>query len=190
MSSEQIINLLIQHLKCKNSSRLPVLIIYAAYKTVSDKFYENILPLQAHNAADSQTGSLGDIEVTLINDENVVTTYEMKDKKVTKNDINIAVEKITKTSDNLDNYLFVTTEEIDYEVIDYAKSFYDKIGVEIAILDCIGFIKHFLHFFHRFRIKFLNNYQDLVLNEPNSSVGQPLKEAFLALRQAAESDLT
>ena len=56
------------------------------------------------------------------------------------------------------------------------------------MLDCIGFLRHFLHFFHRVRIEFLNTYQSLVLDEPGSAVSQPLKEAFLTLRQAAESD--
>ena len=32
------------------------------------------------------------------------------------------------------------------------------------------------------------NYQELVVNEPESAVSQPLKEVFLTLRQAAESD--
>ncbi len=61
--------------------------------------------------------------------------------------------------------------------------------IEIAILDCIGFIKHFLHFFHRKRTVFIEKYQELVLNEPGSSVIQPLKEAFLALRRAAETEI-
>ena len=60
-------------------------------------------------------------------------------------------------------------------------------GTEIAILDCIGFLRHFLHLFHRIRADYLNAYQTLVLNEPDSAVSQTLKEAFLALRQAAES---
>ena len=113
----------------------------------------------------------------------------MKDKKVTINDINIAVEKINKSKTKLDNYLFVTTETIEEEVTEYAKNQYETLGVEIAILDCIGFIKHFLHLFHRLRAQFLNNYQTLVLGEPTSSVGQPLKEAFLVLRKTAESDI-
>ncbi|MEH2008009.1 hypothetical protein [Nostoc sp.] len=35
---------------------------------------------------------------------------------------------------------------------------------------------------------FLEAYQQLVLDESDSAVSQPLKEAFLALRQAAESN--
>jgi DNA adenine methylase len=60
-------------------------------------------------------------------------------------------------------------------------------GVEIAIWDCIDFLRHFLHLFHRLRLGFLEAYQELVLAEPESAVSQPLKEAFLALRRAAES---
>jgi len=36
LSSEQIVILLTQHLASKNSSRLPVLIVAAAYQTVTD----------------------------------------------------------------------------------------------------------------------------------------------------------
>jgi len=144
--------------------------------------------LQAHNAADKQTGSIGDVEVTLINDDKIVTSYEMKDKRVTKNDIDHCLQKLSSTKTKIDNYIFVTTDTIEPEVMEYAKSFYDKTGIEIAVLDCIGFLRHYLHFFHRQRNIFLNIYQDLVLAEPSSSVSQALKEAFLALRRAAESD--
>ena len=82
----------------------------------------------------------------------------------------------------------MTTDVIAPIVREYAATFYEKTdGTEIAILDCIGFLRHFLHFFHRIRIDYLNAYQALVLNEPDSAVSQSLKEAFLALRQVAES---
>lgn len=58
-------------------------------------------------------------------------------------------------------------------------------GTEFVILDCLGFAQHFLHLFHRRRIAFLDAYQSLVLDQPDSSVGLALKEAFLALRRAA-----
>lgn len=60
-------------------------------------------------------------------------------------------------------------------------------GIEFVVLDCIGFLRHFLHLFHRLRMQFLEAYQELVLAEDESAVRQPLKEAFLALRIAAES---
>ena len=188
LSSEEIITLLVQHLNCKNSSRLPVLMVAAAYSAVKDKLGEDILPLNAHNAADKQTGSIGDIEVTLINEKNIVTSYEMKDKKVTQNDIDHAIQKISALNQKIDNYIFITTDTIEPEYSEYAKSLYEKTGIEIAILDCIGFVRHYMHFFHRQRNILLNTYQELVMKEPTSSISQPLKEAFLALRRAAEAD--
>ena len=106
----------------------------------------------------------------------------------TRIDIQNCVDKIAKSSKHIDNYIVITTDAIDPEVNEYASSLYKEMGTEIVILDCIGFIRHFLHFFHRRRLQFLDNYQQLVLSEPASSVPQPLKEAFLTLRIAAEYD--
>jgi len=186
LSSEKIVTLLIQHLNCKHSSRLPVLIIASAYQTVKDQIGETNKLLKAHNAADKQTGSFGDVEIILTNEDKIVTCYEMKDKKVTKTDIDVALQKLPKNK--IDNYIFITTDVIETEVSEYANSLYEKTGIEFAVLDCIGFIRHFLHFFHRKRNIFLNFYQSMVLSEPTSAVSQPLKEAFLVLRKVAEGD--
>ena len=189
LSTEAIVTLMEQHLACKNSSRLPVLMVAAAYTAASPAIGERTLPLHAHNAADEQTGAIGDVEVCLVNDERLCTIYEMKSKRVTKDDIDRAIQKVVAHAPRIDNYIFVTTDAIDLEVRDYAHSFYQSTnGTEVAILDCVGFVRHFLHFFHRRRIQFLDAYQALVLAEPNSAVNQPLKEAFLSLRQAAETD--
>lgn len=81
-----------------------------------------------------------------------------------------------------------TTEAIDEQVKNYASSLYvQTAGIEFAILDCIGFIRHFLHLFHRIRIEFVDAYQRLLLAEPDSAVRQPLKDLFLMLRLAAET---
>ncbi len=189
LSSEQIVTLIGQHLACKNSSRLAVLIVAAAYGAACDLIDEHCKPLLSHNAADLQTEAIGDVEVCLAGDDRVVTAYEMKMKRVTTDDIDAAVQKILRAKPPIHNYLFVTTEPIEPAIEEYASSFYDKLdGTEIAVLDCIGFLRHFLHFFHRYRQEFLDTYQELVLGEPDSAVSQPLKEAFLALRKAAESD--
>jgi DNA adenine methylase len=186
LSSEEIVTLLIQHLNCKHSSRLPVLIVASAYQTVKDQIGETNKSLEAHNAADKQTGSLGDVEIVLTNEDKVVTCYEMKDKRVTKTDIDVALQKLSESK--IDSYILITTDVIEAEIAEYAKSLYEKTGIEFAVLDCIGFIRHFLHFFHRQRNTFLNIYQSMILSEPTSAVSQPLKEAFLALRRAAEGD--
>jgi hypothetical protein len=190
LSSEHIVTLVDQHLKIGGSSRLPVLIVAAAYKTIEAISGEQLLPLQRHNAADEQTGALGDLEITLVDDARVVTSYEMKTRRITQNDIDQALQKLNKSHARVDNYIFITTERIDDAVRDYAAGLYDKTGgIEIVVLDCIGFLRYFLHLFHRLRGEFLNIYQAFVLAEPDSAVSQPLKEAFLALRQAAESSL-
>ncbi len=189
LSSEAIISLISQHLACKNASRLPVLVVTAAYKVAGARLSETVLPLNSHNAADLQTGSLGDVEICLMGENSIVTVYEMKMKRVTQDDIDAAVAKIARAPNRIHNYLFVTTDVIDPIVVNYAATFYEKTdGSEIAILDCISFLRHFLHLFHRIRANYLNAYQELVLNEPDSAISQTLKEAFLALRQAAESD--
>ncbi len=187
LSAEDIVKLIEQHLQCKHASRLPVLIVAAAYRAAAEKLGEQVLRLNAHNAADKQTGASGDVDITLLGDDKVVTTYEMKDKVVTKGDIDIAVEKIAQGA-SIQNYIFITTEPVDAEVRVYATEKYAELGgVEIAILDCLSFLRHFLHWFHRIRAEFLNKYQALVLGEPESGVNQALKEAFLALRKATEA---
>lgn len=184
LSTEAIVTLIQQHLNCKGASRLPVLVVAATYQAASKYLGEQILPLEAHNAADEQTGSLGDVQVTLIGDDKVVTVYEMKAKRVTQNDIDNALKKINR---KIDNYIFITTEEISEQVRAYAASIYERTGgIEFAVLDCLSFLRYFLHLFHRLRMQYLEAYQELVLKEPESAVSQPLKEAFLALRQTAE----
>jgi len=188
LSSEAIVTLMEQHLACRNASRLPVLIVAAAYSAAGGRIGEKVRALLSHNAADEQTGALGDVEICLASEGEIVTSYEMKSKRVTTDDIDRAITKIVSRTPRIDNYVFITTDAITPEVNEYARSMYEHGGVEIVVLDCIGFLRHFLHFFHRLRIQFLDAYQALVLAEPDSAVKQPLKEAFLSLRQAAESD--
>lgn len=188
LSSEGTVSLVQQHLACRRASRLPVLVVAAVYKVAADYLREHVLPLSAHTAADEQTGALGDLQITLVDDNNVVTGYEMKTRRVTREDIDRALQKINQASTRIDNYIFVTTDFIDQEVQDYALSIYDRTGgIEMVILDCLAFLRHFLHLFHRLRTQYLDAYQELLLAESESAVSQPLKEAFLALRQVAES---
>jgi hypothetical protein len=189
LSSEQIVKLIDQHLACKGASRIPVIIVAAAYQAAGEKIGELARPLLSHNAADLQTKAVGDVEVYLVDDNSIVTAYEMKMKRVTKEDIDAAIAKITRASRMVHNYIFITTETIDPVVTEYAANFYAELGgVEVFVLDCIGFLRYFLHLFHRCREVYLDAYQSLLLAEPDSAVSGNLKEAFLALRQAAESD--
>ena len=188
LSSEDIVNLIQQHLSLRGTSRLPVLIVASAYQSAQEHLGEKFLALQSHNAADVQTGALGDVEITLLGDNEIITSYEMKDKRVTIEDIDRARQKLSSSGKRVDNYIFITTEIIDEQVQNYARSLYQETGgIEFVILDCIGFIRHFLHLFYRLRSKFLENYQSRILEAAQSSVSQPVKEAFLAMRRTAES---
>jgi hypothetical protein len=154
---------------------LPALIVAAAFKAVKIRWAGD----------EDQTG---DIQIKIPNGLKMVTRYEMKNKAVSSGDIDRALQQIAAQGKHVQNYIFITTESVDDDIREYARSKYDETGgVEIAILDCIGFLRHFLHLFHRLRRDFLDQYQSLVLHEPDSAVSQGLKEAFLALRQAAES---
>jgi DNA adenine methylase len=188
LSSEDIVNLIQQHLSLPRASRLPVLVVAAVYKTAAEHLKEQALPLESHTAADERTGALGDVQIVLTGDDRLITGYEMKMKRVTKDDVDRALQKLRTFHARIDNYIFITTEEIDSSVADYARSLYRETGgIEFVILDCVGFLRYFLHLFHRLRLQFVDNYQQFLLEEPESAVSQSLKEAFLALRRAAES---
>ncbi len=189
LSVEEIVQLIAQHLASPRTSRLPVLIIAAAYQVVGKTLGESVRPLYAHNAADEQTGAIGDVEIMLIGENKLITCYEMKAKDVTTVDADLALQKIVRAGIRVDSYIFITTAPIDNDVAEYVKTFYRKTnGIEFAILDCVGFLRHFLHLFHRVRQDFLNAYQSLVLAEPESAVSQPVKELFLTLRRVTEFD--
>ncbi len=188
LSSEGIVSLIEQHLNIPGASRLPVLVVAAAYQAAENHLGERVLPLHGHNAADKQTEALGDVEIILVDEDDVITCYEMKSRPVNRNDIDNALQKLIDAGKSVDNYIFITTETIEQNVKEYAASCYDRTGgIEVVVLDCIGFLRHFLHLFHRLRGEFLEAYQRLLLAEPDSAVSQPVKEAFLALRQAAEN---
>lgn len=188
LSSERIVKLIEGQFGIGGASRLPVLLVAAAYQAVGERLGEQPLPLQAHNAADSQTGSLGDVEIRLTNEDKVVTAYEMKLKRVTEGDIDTALVKLTNGA-RVDNYIFITTEPIDAHVALKAERLYSTFGVEFAILNCIGFIRHFLHFFHRNRIEFLEKYQTLLLAEPENTVSTEQKDYWLTARITAETQI-
>ena len=189
LSVEEIVQLITQHLSSPKTSRLPVLLVAAAYQVAGNQLGETIRPLYPHNAADEQTGAMGDIEIMLMEENRLVTCYEMKARAITIGDVEIALQKIARAGTQVDSYIFITTASIDEDVIEYAKTLYRETnGIEFAIFDCIGFLRHFLHLFHRVRQDFLEAYQSLLLAEPESAVSQPVKELFLTLRRVAEFD--
>ncbi|MEW6127009.1 MAG: DNA methyltransferase [Acidobacteriota bacterium] len=187
LPAESIVTLIHQHLTLPKSARLPVLIVAAAYQAAQEYLGERHLPLEGHNAADKQTGALGDVQIVLKTEDDIITVYEMKAKQVTREDIEIALHKLATSASTIDNYIFITTDRIDEEVKAYAATIHTRIGIEFVILDCLGFLRHFLHLFYRIRMRFLEAYQNLVMAEPDSAVNPLLKEAILSLRLATET---
>ncbi|MDE3066762.1 MAG: hypothetical protein KGJ60_04335 [Verrucomicrobiota bacterium] len=177
LSVEDTLNFLGTLFRCKPSQRLQVLAVKAAFSIAK------IRPV-----GDGRGGLVGNVEITLPNGERMVNRCELKNGAVAPVDIDRALQNIAAQGKHVQNYIFITTGPVADEIREYAWSKYDETGgMEIAILDCVGFLRHFLHLFHRLRKDFLDQYQVLVLKEPESAVSQALKEAFLALRQAAES---
>lgn len=188
--AEGIVTLIEQHMALPRAARLPVLVVAAAYQAAQEHLGEHCLPLRGHNAADKQTGALGDVEIALEDGNDVVTAYEMKAKRVTREDLEIALQKLATAPRKVENYIFITTEKVDEDVRELAAAMHARTGVEFVILNCIGFLRHFIHLFYRIRMQFLEAYQTLVLSEPDSAVNPALKEAFLTLRLATETGVT
>jgi len=189
LSAAAIVTLISQHLSARRSSRLPVLVVAAAYYTAANALGISVMPLEHHNAADEQTEALGDLEIVTSGENPISAVFEMKTRRITLQDLDQAVQKLRGAAQPVDQYIFITTEEVSEAVSEYAADLYNRTdSVEFAIFDCLSFLRHYLHLFHQLRGAYLEMYQSLVLAEPDSAVNQPLKEAFLALRQAAESD--
>ncbi len=75
---------------------------------------------------------MGDLEITLVGDEKVITSYEMKTRRVTVEDIDRAIQKINSTLKRVDNYIFITTDVIDEHVREYASSMHEGTGEECS----------------------------------------------------------
>src|SRR5438477_12688950 len=95
-----------------------------SYQAASDRLGEMACALKGHLSADEQSGAMGDVEICLVNDEHVVTAYEMKSKRVTQADIDRALQKIVGHDPQLDNYIFITTDKVDDELREYAAEMY------------------------------------------------------------------
>lgn len=127
LSISKIIKLLKKHFTyhytCSGASRLPSLAIYAAYECMMGqvtRYGDKVLcPLAKHNAADAQSGRIGDIDVNHANGtafEGVEVKHELQ---ITKQMVADAYEKFKIY--NTDRYYLLTTanmESADWDSID------------------------------------------------------------------------
>ena len=81
-----------------------------------------------------------------------------------------ALQKLANGEGDVKQYLFIVTQPVNDDIQEYIRQLNERdLGIEFAALDCIAFVRYFLHLFFQVRIDFLNNYQDLVLSEPDSA---------------------
>ncbi len=153
--------------------RLPTLAVKAALR-VGGAFVVEVEAEPAHEWLKEQPPGPGPC-----------TVYQARSDRVTSDDLIHAAQWVCEWNPHVGHYVFLIAGAIDPALVRRAAELSAECEVEFAVIDCLGFLRHFLHFFHRRRTAFLDAYQSLLLDEPESSVGQPLKEAFLASRRAA-----
>lgn len=133
----------------KGASRLPVLALYSIYAVLLDeltRYNGKILkPLEAHSAADAQTGAIGDIEIT--NEDG--TAFEAVEVKhglpITKAMVDSAKQKIRGSQ--VDRYYILTTHsqhEPDDEVLKEVENVKKLLGCQLIVNGVIPSIKYYL----------------------------------------------
>ncbi len=156
-----IIKMLQEHFDTKQSSRLPVVAIYAIYEMLLPKFerYKNkkLVPLQVHTSSDKH--SFGDIEIYTTDNQ----PFEIVEIKH-----NIPIEKylifdIAKKTQHIkiDRYYILTTfvnsfanEDSEKEVTAYILDLKKKQNIDIIANGIISTLKYYL--------RFIDDYQDFI----------------------------
>lgn len=133
----------------KGASRLPVLALYAVYTVLVKELRrfegKHLKPLEAHSAADSQTGSIGDIEV--LNEDG--TPFEAVEVKhmipINKAIIDSAKQKIRGS--RVDMYYILTTSrqhEPAKDVLDETDNIKRLLGTQMIVNGVVPTIKYYL----------------------------------------------
>lgn len=133
----------------KGASRLPVLALYAVYKVLIKELHrydtKQLKSLEAHSAADSQTGSIGDIEI--LNEDG--TPFEAVEVKhnihINKAIVDSSKQKIR--SSRVDRYYILTTSqqhEPTKEVLNEAENVKRLLGTQMIVNGVIPTIRYYL----------------------------------------------
>lgn len=171
-----IIKMLQEHFDTKQSSRLPVVAIYAIYEILLPKFerYKNkkLVALQVHTSSDKH--GFGDIEIYTADNQ----PFEVVEIKH-----NIPIDKylifdIAKKTQNIkiDRYYILTTfangfesVESEKEVTDYILELKKTQGIDIIANGIITTLKYYLRFIDNYQ-EFIDVYtQNLIKDAKNST---------------------
>ena len=134
------------------ASRLPNIAIYAAYKSIIDgnqaRYKEKKLcELDSHTAADSSTGSIGDIQIN--NELNQpFEGLEIKAKRLESSMIDVVYTKIQEHSTVERYYILSTYDDVGYDTIKEISKKINKIrskhGCEVIVNGVYTTLKYFL----------------------------------------------
>lgn len=113
--------------------------------------------------------------------------YEVKDRPVTRADLEVALEKIARQADGeLQQYIFFGTAKAAGDAVSELLSpLYTETGIDFLQLDCVEFVRHFLSIFHMARESFIEGFQLAIEAESNSAISDTVKIAVLAILQEA-----
>lgn len=171
----EIVSLLDLHFHAKyvgyGASRLPVLAMYAVYQSLIEEHQERyagmqLLPLESHTSADSQSGRIGDIDITRP-DGTTFESVEVKfDIKVDNNIVENAKNKILPSK--VERYYILSTKEEkaqDVESInDEIKRLKKVHGCELIVNGILPTIKYYLRLLHNPQ-NFLEHYVELMTKD-------------------------
>jgi DNA (cytosine-5)-methyltransferase 1 len=134
----------------KGASRLPVLALYAVYKVLLKEIgrYDGkqLKELEAHSAADAQTGAIGDIEIVRSDDGAAFEAVEVKHGLiVTKAMVESAKQKIRGSQ--VDRYYILTTHsqhEPSEEVLQEVENVKKLLGCQMIVNGVVPTLKYYL----------------------------------------------
>lgn len=150
------------------ASRLPVLAIYAIYRSLIDDGQQRyvgmqLLPLESHTSADARSGRIGDVDVARA-DGTTFEAVEVKfDIKVGYNIVETARQKIL--SSKVERYYILSTKEPQEQDMDIINSEITSLknvhGCELIINGILPTIKYYLRLLRNPQ-RFVENYVELM----------------------------
>ncbi|MDR1019191.1 MAG: hypothetical protein LBL73_00400 [Synergistaceae bacterium] len=133
----------------RGASRLPVLALYSLYEVLVKELnrYDSktLKPLEAHSAADSRTGALGDIEV-VNSDGTIFEVLEIKHGIAISKDIVESVKRKIRCN-NASRYYVLTTHnrhEPNEDVLEEIENIKKSLGCQLIVNGVIPSIRYYL----------------------------------------------
>jgi len=176
LSINLIITMLLEHFKCRSSSRLPVVAMYSIYEILLNRVErykdKRLIPLQVHTSSDKH--SFGDIEVYYTKTNIPFEILEVKHNiPIDEYLIFDIVQKIKNA--NIDRYYILTTfknifnnKNEEKKVLESILKFKKLHNIDIIANGIITSLKYYLRFIDKYD-DFLKNYTKNLVNDSKKS---------------------